>query len=48
MIDRTILVSFGSLQVEGLCAGIRRSETARIFTEVLEEFRKNFAGIPLD
>jgi len=48
MIDRTILVSLGGLQVEGLCAGIRGAETARMFTEGLDTFREDLAGIPVD
>ena len=47
MIDRTILASLGGLQVEGLCAGIRGSETARMFTEGLYKIPKNLAVIPL-
>ena len=45
MIDRTILVSLGGLQVEGLCAGIRGAETAWTFTEGLDKFRENLTGI---
>jgi hypothetical protein len=48
MVERTILVSFGGLEVEGICAGIRGSETAWTFTEDLDKFRENFAGIPVE
>jgi hypothetical protein len=48
MIDRTILASLGGLQVEGLCAGIRGTETEWMSTEGLNKFRKNLAGIPVD